>query len=307
MTGPTVPTFTPIFDWYAATINSGVDTLRDVLSRDLRGAATFEDGPRNGYHNREVIRDRDGRLLAVMLHGGNGDIPHAFATSDASPAFATLVREVWPDRHKVSRFDACLDFDGPTAWSELLDMCKVLVSGERVDGDLRKRASKIRTNYMGDWLHGEHGRTFGMGSYKSAVYCRLYEKGIQVREDDAKRGIVRTDYEFSPDAVRLEVQVRPAGDSKRLAAKSTPAEAFGYADWTRELLRRVDGSKVERVHIKERRDSDHERAMQTVAHQYRNHLLQELMIHGSWAAVGESIGRRIESAGADVNDENTPF
>jgi len=306
VTGPTVPTFTPIFDWYAASINAGVDSLRDVLARELRGSASVEDGARHGFHNREVIRDRDGRVVATLLHGGNGDIPHAFASSDTAHEFAEVIRRYWPDRHKVSRMDAALDFDGPGTWSTLLAVCQGVADGSEYPGDTRKRVGKIRTNQMGDWFHGQHGRTFYLGSFKSAVLARLYEKGIQLREEAAKRGLSRTD-DFTDDAVRLEVQVRPDGDAKRLAARATPRDVFGYSDWSRELLRRIDGTDVHRVHIKERRDSDHERALQWMVKQYGSHLLQELMIHGSWAAVGESLGRRIDSAGADVEDDKTRF
>lgn len=309
MTGTSVATpvvQAPRFDWYAASINVGVDRLRDVLSTELRGSARVEDGARHGYHNREVVRDADDRVVATILHGGNGDIPHAFATSDTAHTFAGIVRANWPDRHRVSRVDAALDFDGDGAWRSLLAVCEGIAAGVKVDGDPRRRVSKIRTGQMGDWFHGEHGRTFYLGSFKSAVLVRLYEKGIQLREDAAKRGIVRDD--LSDDAVRLEVQVRPDGDSKRLAASATPLEVFGYSEWSRELLRRVQDVDVQRVHIKERRDSDHERSMQWMVHQYGGHLLEEVAALGSWEALGEALRRRMETgAGFDSEDDGTPF
>jgi hypothetical protein len=313
---------TPRFDWYAATVNVGVDDLRNVLERDLGGSATPEEGQRNGYHHREVVRDRAGRLLATILHGGNGDIPHAFASSDGAHGFAGIIRDYWPERHRVSRMDAALDFDGPTAWPTLLTLCQGIADGyvngdferkERFAGDTRKRITKIRTNYMGDWHHGKDGRTFGLGSFQSAVYVRLYEKGIQVRQDAIKRGQpVPTD--FSEDAVRLEVQVRPDGPSKTTAATATPLEAFGYAEWTRELVRRLDGVDVPRVNIKERRESDHERAMQHMVMQYANHLLIDVAALGSWEALGADLRRRLETGQGSssqwergTDEEGKPF
>lgn len=312
MTAPSVALRDPRFDWYAATINAGVDQLRFILCRDFAATATVEEGARHGFHNREVIRNAEGQAVATLLHGGNGDIPHAFASSDHAHTFAGIVREYWPDRHRVSRMDACLDFDGgPSTWSTLLDLCQGIASGERVEGDTRRRISKIRTNYLGDWFHGKDGRTFGLGSFKSAVYVRLYEKGIQLRQDAIKRG-VPAPADVSENAVRLEVQVRPDGPSKTTAATATPAEAFGYAEWSRELLRRVDGSEVPRVNVKERRDSDHERAMQWMVHQYGPHLLIEVARLGSWAALGEDLRRRLESGeGSESiwnnNDDGRPF
>lgn len=299
----------PRFDWYAATVNVGVDDLRHVLERDLGGSAKPEDGARHGFHYREVVRDREGHTLATILHGGNGDIPHAFASSDYAHGFAGIIRREWGDRHRVSRMDTALDFDGgPSTWGTLLDLCRSIADGERVEGDTRRRIGKIRTNQMGDWHHGKDGRTFYLGAFKSPVLCRLYEKGIQLHQDAARRNMPAP--EASITAVRLEVQVRPDGPAKTTAATATPEQAFGYSEWSRELLRRLDGTKVPRVNVKERRDSDHERAMQWMVKQYGDHLLAEVAELGSWAALGESLRRRLETGyagNAGDADEGRPF
>lgn len=303
MTGSSVTE--PRFDWYAATVNVNVDDLRGVLTRDLLGTARPEEGARHGFHNREVVRDRDGHVLATILHGGNGDIPHAFASSDYAHDFAGLIRRYWPDRHRVSRADTALDFaGGASTWSTLLDYCRSIADGEKVDGDNRRRVGKIRTNQMGDWHHGKDGRTFYLGAFKSPVLVRLYEKGIQLHQDAAKRGMPVPDAPI--DSVRLEVQVRPDGPAKTAAATATPAEMFGYAEWSRELYRRIDGSDVPRVHVKERRDSDHERAMQWMVKQYGDHLLAEVSDLGGWHLLGESLRRRLETGNSGRHDE-TPF
>ena len=84
------------FDWYAATVNADVDTLRATLAARL-GASKVEprDGAKNGYRNREVVLDSSGATLATILHGGNGGLPHAFASSDATDAFVDVVRSSW--------------------------------------------------------------------------------------------------------------------------------------------------------------------------------------------------------------------
>jgi hypothetical protein len=296
----------PRFDWYAATINVGVDRLRDTLCDELSATAAPEEGARHGFHHREAFRDLEGRTVATLLHGGNGDLPHAYASSDTADRFASIIRRHWGDAHRVSRMDAALDFDdGPSTWGRLLDLCKDIADGTRVPGDVRKRASKIRTNQMGDWHHGLKGRTFYLGAFKSAVLVRLYEKGIQLHEEAAVRNMPAP-VGFSRDAVRLEVQVRPDGRSKTLAATATPEEAFGYAEWSRELLRRVSGLEMPRVDIKERRDSDHDRAMQWMVKQYGEHLLIEALEAGGWDRLGEALRRRMET-GSGIPDDERPF
>jgi hypothetical protein len=297
------------FDWYAATVNESVERLQHVLARELGGEWKPRDGARHGFQNREELELLDGTTGATLLHGGNGDLPHVYASSDACDAFVSVIRGNWPDRHKVSRMDAALDYDnGSGTWETLLGFCRGIADGTRVDGDTRKRAAKVSTNQMGDWHHGEKGRTFYLGSFKSAVLVRLYEKGIQLVEDAAKRGRPRTD--ISRDFCRLEIQVRPDGPAKERAARATPLEAFGYADWSRELLRRVEDADVDRVHIRERRESDHDRALNWMLHQYEAHILQEVQEAGGWAALGEAFRRRMETgkgpAAAGTDDER-PF
>ncbi|MDF2993143.1 MAG: replication initiation factor protein [Microbacterium sp.] len=288
------------FDWYACTVNAAVDDVRDQLAADIGGEWEPGSGERHGYHFKEYLKDSEGVTVVTMLHGGNGDLPHAFASSVNTMPFVESIRRHWPDRHKVSRMDAAIDYDdGPGTWERLLGIFEGIASGERVDGDVRKRASKLRTNSQGDWHHGVHGRTFYLGSKSSAVTAYIYEKGIQLNDDAEGHGQPAT---YSRDYVRVETRVRPAGASKVHAATATPLEAFGYAEWSRELLRRLDFEGVPRVHIKERRLSDHDRAMATVVKQYKKHLLKEVADLGGWEFLGEALRHRMEMGESGDSD-----
>lgn len=281
------------FDWYACTVNASVDDLRDALQLHLGGVAHPLAKGLNGYHHGELIKNAAGDVLATLLHGGNGGLPHAFASGDRAPAFSELVRRLWPDRHRVSRMDAALDFDnGDSTFADLLAFCHSIADGERVDGDIRRRVARVTTDQRGDWHHEIHGRTFYLGSYKSRILVRLYEKGIQLRDEAEKLGRARPD--VSDNLVRLEVQVRPVKDAKSLAASCEPADAFGYSEWSRELFRRVMGSELQRVDIQERRLPDHERRMLWMCKQYERAFVQEMSLVGGWEKLGEAIRRRIE-------------
>lgn len=319
---PTSPLETPSstgarFDWYACTVNASVDGLKLTLVDGLGGEWKPREGARHGFHNREELVLLDGSIGATMLWGGNGGLPHVYASSDACDSFVAVIRRHYAGLHKVSRMDAALDYDnGPGTWETLLAFCHGIADGPdgRVDGDTRKRVSKVATNQMGDWHHGVKGRTFYLGSSKSAVLVRLYEKGIQLTEDAAKRGSPRAD--ISRDFCRLEVQVRPDGASKEHASSASPLEAFGYAEWSRELLRRVEDANVERVHIRERRESDFDRALNWMVHQYEAHILQEVMNAGGWGNLGEALRHRMEMQAAaqvaaaepsDFSEDETPW
>jgi hypothetical protein len=118
------------------------------------------------------------------------------------------------------------------------------------------------------------------------VFARLYEKGKQLRGLALDGGD-----DISPDLVRLEIQVRPEGRARDAAAAGTPEGAYGYADWTVELGRRVLGLDVERVRIKERRETDDERAIEWAVRQYGEHLERLAGAVGGWDLVGPELAR----------------
>lgn len=278
------------FDWYAATIMERPARLISVLASRLSGAVVPAT-PHHGYAEAVQIRAGD-RVLATVYHGGIFPWPHAFASSDETDDFVEVVRSEWPKDHSVTRMDAALDFDaGDETFATLLALCVDLAAGKRVAGDERKRVSKVSVRNVGDWTFGTGGRTFYIGATSSAVQTRLYEKGIMVRQAAAAQGVPRDD--VTDNWTRLEVQVRPDGPARRRAASCTPEEAFGYAEWSRELLRRVMGADVDRVHIRERRLSDHERAMRHVTMQYRKHFMHAAELAGGWEALGRALEARI--------------
>ena len=263
------------FDWYAATIRDDLAVILDKLCAEL-GGEVKAGNPKQGYARGDTIW-RDGSKIVTIFSGGRNGHPHAFASSDDAPAFAAAVRKFWPTTHYVTRADAKFDYDGPGTWEKLLSVLVGL--GE-------DRGLKMKQD--GDWLKGEDGRTFYLGAPSSAVRVLLYEKGKELIEKslDGGKGISR-------DLVRLEARVRPDGPARYRAAVADPVELFGYAKWSQELIKLVEGSDVERVHLKERRESDHERAMFWVVQQYGKHLLDEALELGGWDFLAASLERRV--------------
>lgn len=261
------------FDWYAATVLDDPGSVLAALEADL-SAEVAPGRALNGYEHGYDLR-RDGSTVARVLYGGNGGWPHAWASSDDTDRFVSVVRGRWPDRHRVTRMDAAQDFDGAGTWDRLYGLCLGLAD---------ERALKI--DQAGDWHRQIDGRTFYVGGRKSAVFARLYEKGKQLRGRALDGGA-----DISPDLVRLEVQVRPEGPGRTYAAMCDPEDAYGYSDWSRELLRRVLGVDVERVHIKERREPDDARAIEWMVRQYGERLERLAAQTGSWGALGEELGR----------------
>jgi hypothetical protein len=269
------------FDWYAATV-PGVPPMEvlEAVRRGLNGSVT-EGRRRLGYAQSFRIEDRRGDLLAEVLAGsvGRNDLaPHAVATGEKAQEFSRVLREAFPE-HRVSRFDAAEDFNEPGAFAGLTNVMGEIALANRVKGL---------------WIipdDPEDGATYYLGGKSSAVTCRAYQKGLQVRKSlhQALRPQVSADW------ARLEVQVRPPKQmGKALAASLTPEQAWGFAAWSQALVLAAINLEIPRVEgLGWQPQSDDDRAMDWLCRQYGPLLGRVFNDLGSWECVGLQIGDRL--------------
>lgn len=283
-TEASAPVGAAAFDWYAATIYAEEDGilshLAGVLECDVK-----EGSPLNGYERGYALTNAGGVVARVLAGGNRGAKPHVFGGGAAGQDVAREVRREWRDEHHVTRLDSRLDFGAAGAegdtWDRLYEACVTLAADRG-----------LRTAVAGDYLGKENGRTLYVGSRKSDVYVRLYEKGKQLRgtmHGDAERAAV------SPDWVRLEVQVRPKGDARFTAAFLDAEAAWGFSKWTKQLVSDVAGLDVEREMMQHKRASDDERAFQWLAQQYGGLLLRRAEA-SSWQAVADDLAAAVVRA-----------
>jgi hypothetical protein len=269
------------FDWYAATV-PGVPPMEvlEAVRRGLNGSVT-EGRRRLGYAQSFRIEDRRGDLLAEVLAGsvGRNDLaPHAVATGEKAQEFSRVLREAFPE-HRVSRFDAAEDFDEPGAFAGLTNVMGEIALANRVKGL---------------WItpdDPEDGATYYLGGKSSAVTCRAYQKGLQVRK--SLHPALRP--QVSADWARLEVQVRPPKQmGKALAASLTPEQAWGFAAWSQALVLAAINLEIPRVEgLGWQPQSDDDRAMDWLCRQYGPLLGRVFNDLGSWECVGLQIGDRL--------------
>src|SRR5665811_2181912 len=147
------------------------------------------------------------RTVATVYAGGPNGAPHAVATGLASEKFAAVVRRNWPNAQRVSRVDSRIDFGGAESDSRTWDILYATVVAFA-------RERGLATTIHGDFLgSGEAGRTLYVGSPKSEVRLRLYEKSKEVRAHSRTRsGSVVSDW------VRVEVEVKPRKRTARQRA-----------------------------------------------------------------------------------------
>lgn len=154
--------------------------------------------------------------------------------------------------HRVSRMDLAADFTAPGLWDALHKIAQAQVQAPKNDpgsdkatpprndpgpdpapkpGKKRRSRGKVLPlTYEGG---AETGRTFYLGSKHSAVFIRVYEKGLQMRH---KRR--NPDPDADPNWVRIEVLFR--GDRRAVAlGEATIPGALSSSAMVRKFLART--------------------------------------------------------------------
>jgi hypothetical protein len=186
----------------------------------------------------------------------------------ATPDASGVIRRHWPERHSVSRLDACEDYDELGAFDKIVR----IVDAAR-DPRVKSRAWQPRNN------DETEGATIYWGSASSRVMVRCYEAGKMAERRHLGR----------PYWARAEAQIRPAkAAEKKVAASISPLDAWGFAGWARraaEALCQVDVPRLERQDT----PSTFDRTTLYVARAYRRHWEQMLLDFGSWECVGREL------------------
>jgi len=280
-------------DWYQATIEDSPSRVLDLvgkLGHEMRPADQL--ARKHRYEQGFAVLNHDSGVVAHVFIGGNGGKPHALATSDASDAFMSLVRNEWPDRHLVTRVDPAQDFVEPGGYDRLRAVALKIAQGHR-----------MRFAQHVDELNPNAGRTQYIGSTSSDYRGRLYEKGLEVIGKQQRKlqdvgGMVldtNTGELVRPeDWNRLELQARPKGEeARRFAASASMEQIWGMTDWAHELAREAMALELERGFIRTRKQSKDEEALRWMCKHYGAMLMRRKGAYKGWSDVGEEIGRII--------------
>lgn len=260
------------FDAYSATTVAAnpyqlIDLFGDGLTqRDGRGFHTF--GKRVS-----LLDDSGSEVGSVQWGGGQGERSMIEVKGERSPAVVEALRALAP--HRVTRGDACADWDAQGQFERIYAQCLEVKAAHRLKGESR-----------GDWIDfPEQGRSYYLGSFKSPVMTRLYDKGRQPEYRHLGK----------PNWCRLECQVRPAKEAKSAFSSLSAAQFWGASKWTRDLAARVlmnhvdphpAGTIYKRTSVEQR--------LQFVCQQYGATFLELLEELGTWQCVGLTIGEKIK-------------
>lgn len=283
----------PQFDWYGATVCERPGLVLDVLEQAFLDAGEdtvrSDGGKVRRYDQITFISDRRGRKLVAVKHGGAYPFPHVEGEGAASPVVAHAIRSLGVV-HRPTRIDSALDQTKPGLFADLHALAREF-----------ERRFRLQLNYAGAAVdNDDRGTTIYLGSRRSQVFLRIYQKGLQVAE---QQGLSAS--EITPDLlnwVRCEVVFRPDKPvAKAFASRAAPAEVWGVSTWTRDFAARALSIDAKRVSMSERKESDHERALRFMAVQYRAHL-QRLLLDCQGDYV-EAMGVLVDLAGLSEPQE----
>ena len=266
------------FDAYTATTReANPHQLVELLVQAAGDQNTVHQG--RGFHtfgHRMAVKDASGAEVGAVQWGGmQGDLSMIEVKGEPTPGCVEALRARW--WHRVTRVDACADFDAPGAFTGLLGPCMTIKAKHRLKGERR-----------GDWDDfPEEGRTLYLGAPSSAVRVRLYEKGKQPEYRHLAR----------PNWARIEVQARPAKEAKSAFNQLTAAEVWGASAWSRELAGQVLQEHVDPHPAGTTyRHTVRESALRWMCQQYGAHLVSLAEDLGSWECLGLTLREILQAS-----------
>jgi hypothetical protein len=265
------------FDAYAGNVSGGVRPEEVATMAAWAVGGQVERGrPRRRYNDVfDVMSGCD--LVGWVGRDATLDTAYFEFKGQATPETSGSVRKHWGDSHSVSRLDSCEDYSQAGAVDELvalMDRC----------ADPRVKARVIAPRRGSDT-----GRTFYYGQPQSVSMVRVYEAGKMPERAHLGR----------PEWVRVENQVRPGkAEMRRLAAKVSPVEAWGFSAWTRRAAVELCRVELERF-APVTAPATVDRTTLYVARAHRRFWEEKLQDLGDWVCIGrefEAIWRQDDEA-----------
>lgn len=263
------------FDWYSATFRADPDSVLRVFSGAFDLSDCVQVRAKNGFHHAAQFK-RGNRVLCEVSWGGpnTGERVHVQGTGENALKVSQVLRESFPE-HSVTRADVAQDYDDPGAWAFWSDHAERLA-----------RARNLNYNVYQSGIDSEGGRTIYIGSEKSVVMLRIYEKG-------KKEG-------GSPGWVRVELVVKPKRQDARMRLSAAPyRDFFGCAVWAQAIAEAMGLEDVPRVRAGSVYSlSEIEGKRLSLATQYGRTILEWLQEAGDFEELGVQMYALVQHAEA---------
>lgn len=232
--------------------------------------------PKNGAGDAFQVLRGDHVVVEAIFGGGmpEGMVNFICSGRDA-PEFAQACQALFPNKCRVTRADAAVDFDEEHAWETLYEWGLMFAKDNGLD-----------TDHRGDYLRGEKGRSLYIGARSSATRLVIYEKGKQIPEW------------MRPNLVRAEFRVMPKGPESKTAVGNIEQahKLFSCSRWGIKASEFLLGDDLylTRVNVGTHwLPSDQARAVNALTKQYGAILARLAVQAGGWPELGVLIGEKL--------------
>lgn len=202
------------FDWFQASFKSMDQELIVPLLEKLFLTKITEELPRSPIRNYPfavALKSSVSETVCTVAYGAKHGGCHVLFTGEPSDLAARELRGLNPN---ISRCDVAMDFIEEGLFDRLSK--RALRWAKKND---------VVYDQKGRWHDGE-ARTLYIGSPKSRVMVRIYEKGF---EQTAKGN------PSDPNWVRVELQLRPNDSTEKAHAGQLDAEGIIASTWATDL------------------------------------------------------------------------
>lgn len=234
------------WDW-SATTHSGLDegsgpaTVVRGLLQQLDPSVVLPGKGLQGWQRSARAFDSDGFLIGQLYYGGRDDVHLVSTGSVATEVRAKVSSKYQAKTSRVdTRFDSCVKFE------DLEDVLQSCASASTLVTEFRSRRGDVST-----------GRTLYVGSPRSAVRVRLYEKWLE------------SPGQYPDGTNRVEVQFRPPSRAKQAVSSWTTTDTFCASLLTRRVAEALGGQvSTPPTFAAPKRTPDLQKSLEAMGRQY---------------------------------------
>lgn len=242
------------WDW-TQTTHPRDERIVNQIVRAMGGAVVTPGKGMQGWPMSVVSYDADGFKIGTVYFGGARDDVHVQATSGVADVVRPLVNAL-PEARTArvdTRVDTLLSFERCAA---VLEAASMTYGSDITEYNKRNRGES-------------KGRTVYLGSPRSRIYVRLYEKWLQAPG------------EYADGTNRVEVQLRPSSREKGDVSAWDRGQTFCASRVTRDLAERLGAAYAPEASLRVGRGRpDLERSMSSMGTQYGKQFLRFMELSG---------------------------
>jgi len=215
-------------DWYQATFH---DSNHELMLPLIHSFFVFQNPAIRldfntpqyvpGFQNSVALMESETESVCLVAWDNSKNRVHIKATGAHARGLDDYLQKYSPH---VSRVDLAIDISGAQMFDRIYRPAARFIS-----------ENKLNYKQVGKWATKEE-RTLYVGSAKSRVQVRIYEKG----HEQIAKGNLNAD----PDWVRVEIQIRPGSKEKGIVGQMSLDKILSSAGWATDFINAIGVAEI---------------------------------------------------------------